>query len=199
MAAAAGLWEFGVNLEAAEGDALLLAGNGVGLSAYSVEAGGAAALALPPAFLPESVAIIELEIGGPVSTLVLKNFSDSNVSLEGWYLCNVPSYWGLPADLELASGDEVRIDFQPGERAQINAGGALGELTDGAGELALYRDNNFSSSASIVSYVGWNGGKARKSVAQGAGIWGANDVTAAAADILVFTGAGEGAGGWSIQ
>ena len=51
----------------------------------------------------------------------------------------------------------------------------------------MYRSDNFSDSESIVSYVGWNGGKARKSVAQGAGISGNEDVAAGAGETIRFS------------
>jgi len=197
QAAPAGLWEFGVNLKASEGDALVVTSEGAGLATYTVKVAGAAAAA-PATFEPEGVAIVEAGIGGPESTVVLQNFSDETVSLAGWYLCNVPAYWGLPDDVALAPGETILIDFNAGGPAPINAGGALGELTGGAGEIALYRNSDFGSSDGIVSYVGWNGGKGRKTVAQGAGIWGDEDVTATDGDILRFTGAAEGAAGYDV-
>ncbi|PZC47590.1 MAG: hypothetical protein DK306_001160 [Chloroflexi bacterium] len=198
VAAAARLWS-GPSLQAAAGDALLRTGDGNDAGAFTIEAGGAAAFA-SASFEPEGVAIVEVGVGGADSSVVLQNFSDAPVSLAGWFLCNVPAYWPLPADVELAPGGTVFIEFNAGGSAPINAGGGLGELTgSGAGEIALYNAPEFGSSDAIVSYVGWNGGRGRKDEAQGAGIWGTEDVAASDGSIIVFTGAGEGAAGYEAR
>lgn len=198
VAQAAGVWG-NPNLDAAQGDALVRTGEGHNADAFSVEAGGAAAFSLA-SFEPEGVAIVEVGLGGPESTVVLRNFSDETVSLDGWFLCNVPNYWPLPTDLELAAGETVLIDFNAGGNAPINAGGTLGQLDGGPnGEIGLYSRGTFGDSDAIVSYVAWNGGRGRKDVAQGAGIWGDDDVTASDGDIIVFNGRGEGAAGYEVR
>ena len=74
----------------------------------------------------------------------------------------------------------------------VYAGGGFGSL-DTQGEVALYSGADFANSSLIEAYVGWNGGKGRKSVAQAAGIWGTEDVSASLGDTLVRTGSsGEG-------
>ena len=68
----------------------------------------------------------------------------------------------------------------------IDAGGRFGSLSASGGEIGLYRDSNFGSTSSIVSYVeGGSSGHARSGVAVGAGIWGDGDFVDAEGAVLI--------------
>ena len=80
------------------------------------------------------------------------------------------------------------------------AGGGFGSLSGGgAGEIAVYSRQDFGSSDAIVSYVAWNGGSMRKSVAQSADIWGSADVEAAEGATIAFVGGDPGAESYEVR
>lgn len=95
-------------------------------------------------------------------------------NLEGWQLCQRPAYYAI-GSVEVAAGETVHFTDGnvPGLSGQvIDAGGRFGPLQDSGGEMGLYADNSFGSSASIRSYVEWGSSPhGRSSVAWQAGIW----------------------------
>lgn len=95
-------------------------------------------------------------------------------NLEGWQLCQRPAYYAI-GSIDVAAGETVHFadGDVPGLSGQvIDAGGRFGPLRDSGGEIALYVDNSFGSSASIRSYVEWGSSPhGRSSVAWQAGIW----------------------------
>lgn len=155
---------------------LLLAGVGEGMftddppaqSRYESGPGGAESPTTAPEAetpQPESTgtptfAITEVAFGSD-GFVTITNVGDGAGSFSG-FLCQRPSY----ADVSTPS-------LQPGESHRIPAsGGAFGSLSADDGEMGLYRDSNFGSSDSIISYVEWgSSGHGRASVAVGAGIW----------------------------
>ena len=114
------------------------------------------------------------------------------------FVCNAPGYWPLPART-LAAGESFTIHAGSGADTDtdVYAAGGFGSLDD-IGEVALYTQPQFEDPGSIVAYVGWNGGKVRKGVAQAAGIWGDADVTLALGDTIVRTGSAPDASAYSV-
>jgi len=146
------------------------------------------------------VAISGVTLNGDTATVTVTNNSDSSVNVDGWFVCNFPAYWPMPA-VDIAAG--ATLTFHAGEGADTAtdyfAGGGFGALSgSGPGEVALYSSNSFSSAEAIQSYVGWNGGKNRKGLAQEAGIWGEDDVTAEYSASLSNTFDGTGASAWVV-
>ena len=132
--------------------------------------------------------------------MVLLNGSDGPVDLDGWFICQRPSYWPLPA-VTLDPAQRITIRTASGEDTDemLFAGGRFGQLSGGGGEVALYRDSAFDNPGSIVGYVAWNSGGARQEVAQAAGIWGGRNVLAGEGDVIAFTGAGTGADAYEVE
>ena len=147
-----------------------------------------AAGATPPATQVGSVVISAVTVAGAGSALSVTNLGGDAVDLTGWFVCNAPGYWPLPART-LAAGESFTIHAGSGADTDtdVYAAGGFGSLDD-IGEVALYTQPQFEDPGSIVAYVGWNGGKVRKGVAQAAGIWGDADVTLALGDTIVRTG-----------
>ncbi|NQV08194.1 hypothetical protein HQ535_16805 [bacterium] len=138
--------------------------------------------------------------------VLIHNTGTAPVSLAGYFLCQRPSYFGLP-DVEIApdgilwvapidAGDLV--DTSP----SIGAGGQIGAINSSSGEMGLYSASDFGSSDAIVSYVEWgNTGHGRSSVAVGAGIWGEGEFVPvpagdAAGAIIWLQDTEPGAGSW---
>ena len=146
------------------------------------------------------VAISGVTLNGDTATVTVTNNGESTVNLDGWFVCNFPAYWPIPA-VDIAAG--ASLTFHAGEGADTAtdyyAGGGFGALSgSGAGEVALYSSNSFGSAEAIQSYVGWNGGQMRKGLAQEAGIWGDDDVTAEDSASLSNTFDGTGAAAWVV-
>ena len=147
------------------------------------------------------VIIEEVVLAGGDATVVLFNTGDTEQAFEGWFLCQFPSYWPLPS-MTLAPGGRVTVNAGSGDDTadELFAGGGFGSLSGGrAGEIALYSGGNFGSSDVIVSYVAWNGGSMRKSVAQGAGIWGNDDVDDGDGATIAFRGGDPGAAAYEVR
>ena len=110
-------------------------------------------------------------------------------------------YWPLP-DVTMAPGTRLTVHAGSGANSasDVCADSRFGSLTGGeASEIALYRSGSFASADDIVSYVGWNGGKGRRTVAQNAGIWGSEFLDAGEGATIMFVGGGVGAAAYQVQ
>lgn len=148
----------------------------------------------------DCVAISSVTLDGTNSSVTITNNGDSTVNLGGWFVCNIPSYWEIPA-VDIAPGASLVFHAGSGTdtTTDLFAGGSFGSPNgDGADGIALYMNGAFSSHNAIVSYVGWNGGDGRKSVAQTAGIWGEDDVNAENGALLSNSFDGVGAQAWFV-
>ncbi len=146
------------------------------------------------------IVITSVDLGGAEAAIVITNNGSATAELSGWFVCNIPAYFALP-DITLAAGASVTLHAGSGAdtATDIFADGGFGSLSgDGAGEIALYEGNEFGNADSIRAYVGWNGGKGRKSVAQAAGIWDDTDITTAAGDTITYVGDATGAAAYSV-
>lgn len=86
------------------------------------------------------VIIEELALAGGDATVVLFNTGDTEQALDGWFLCQFPTYWPLPS-MTLAPGGRVTVNAGSGDDTadELFAGGGFGSLSgSGAGEVALY-------------------------------------------------------------
>ena len=117
---------------------------------------------------------VSLGDGGMV---VITNIGDTAGNLAGHFLCQRPSYFGIP-DVEVPPGQFVAIStggsgfLPPPDAIIIDVIATIGTLSPGDGEVALYKSGNFGSSSDILSYVEWgSSGHGRSSVAVDAGIW----------------------------
>jgi hypothetical protein len=119
--------------------------------------------------IPEDgVALIDLQVTfvefGEAGFVEITNRGDSDIDLNGVFLCQRPVYVDLGTVVDggsLAAGATARIPASE-----------LGGLDAAAGEAALYQGNSFASADAILSYVQWGeGGQGRVSVAVEAGLW----------------------------
>ena len=114
--------------------------------------------------------------GGPY--VIISNLGTGPGSTAGYWICQFPSYYALPA-VDLLPGEKLAVplgvDPVPdliGVVAIADVSLPIGEVTTRDGELGLYSDNTFNSSDAIVDYVEWGmTGHARSDVAVEAGIW----------------------------
>ena len=139
-------------------------------------------------------------LGGGDATVVLFNSGDAPVSLDGWFLCNFPDYWRVPA-VELAPGARLTVHAGAGADSggELFAGGGYGSLGGGNGEIGLYSSSDFGSADAIVSYVGWGSAKARLGVARSAGIWGDATLEAGDGATIAFSGGPPAAEAYAVQ
>ena len=120
------------------------------------------------------------------------NLGSSQHCMDGYWLCQFPSYLQFPRGIEIPAGGTLFINTGSGSDTAetVFANGGIGELNpEAGGELGLYRDNNFGSADSIASYVGWNGGGGRLTVAQAAGIF-ADPITVSQDDVVIYSAGG---------
>ncbi len=91
----------------------------------------------------------------------ITNLSGTTASLDGYWLCQQPSYQQLAGPVE------------PGQSVRFNAADSrFGSLDADGGALGLYTSGDFGSSDAIVGYVAWGpSGHGRLSVAVAAGVW----------------------------
>lgn len=106
----------------------------------------------------------------------LSNTSDSDISLDGLWLCQFPTY--IPLSGTIAAGDVLRV-------SAIDVGG----LSPDGGEAALYKERAFDSPTAIFDYVGWGTGGKRGEVAAQAGIWPQGVTVTAPSDYIELGGA----------
>ncbi len=144
-----------------------------------------------------SLVISNVTVDGANSTVTISNVGSDSVDLGGLWVCNVPNYWQLP-EQTLAPGASITVNAGSGSdtASQLFAGGSIGALGS-PGEIALYSSPDFEDPGSILAYVGWNGGSDRKTVAQAAGIWGDDDVSAEVGDSIRRTGTSADASAYS--
>ena len=132
------------------------------------------------------------EIQPNVNRVELKNTGAMPADVSTMIFCNFPDYSDL---------DELTII---GEGSLIIAPGGFlvleGHPFDNAdGELGLYVDSNFGSSASIRDYVEYGtSGHARSSVAMAAGIWNMGDFVPYSniEESIQYTGSGNSSSSW---
>ena len=148
---------------------------------------------------PAFVMITAVALGGAAGSVTLTNFGGEPQNLEGWFLCQFPDYSPFPA-VELGPGERIEISAASGADTafRLFSNQAYGALDGGQGEVALYSDGQFADPGSIRSYVAWGGDSQRTQVARDAGIWGADNLTANAGDIIARTGGGIGADGYQV-
>jgi len=149
---------------------------------------------------PSKVIVQSVSLTGDEGTVVLRNLSDATVTMDGWFICQRPSYWAIPSTT-LEPGGEVTLHAGAGtdDAANVFADGGFGGLNGSQGEIGLYNSASFGSSDAIVSFVAWNGSTGRATEARGAGIWGADTVEATEGDTIVFVGPSEDASGYALQ
>lgn len=143
----------------------------------------AATTTAPPttAAVPEGgTSIVGLHIDnitfGADGYVEISNTSDSDISLDGLWLCQFPNY--LPLSGTIAAGDVL----------QVSAADAGGLSPDG-GEAALYERRAFDDPTAIFDYVGWGTGGKRGEVAAQAGIWPQGVTVTAPPDFIELGGA----------
>ena len=108
-----------------------------------------------PATAP-SVTITAVSFSG--NTITISNDGDAAIDLDGYYLCNRPSYAPLPATV-----------LEPG--ATMDLDGSVIDIQGDGGEVGLYSSEQFDSEADLVAYVQWgNGDNGRASVAVAGGL-----------------------------
>ncbi len=163
--------------------------------------------AAPPVTTPEApaaadrdVIIEQVTLDGSDGVIVLLNTSAEAQSLDGWVFCQRPAYWGLPP-VELAPGARLTVHVGSGTDTgdDVFANGGLGTLSGASGEVALYRSRSFGSADAIVSYVNWNGGGGRRSVAVEAGIWGDENVAVGDGDTIATASVPTSASDYSVN
>ena len=125
----------------------------------------------------------------------LKNNGNTAVNISTFWICNFPDYRQLNS-LTIECGE---LNLQPGAEVVFTASG-LYQTSDS--ELGLYTNNNFGSSAGMLSYVEWgSSGHQRSSVAVGAGVWTTGNFVASFnnSQSLLYDGAGNQSSDWSIN
>lgn len=96
-------------------------------------------------------------------------------NLTGYFLCNrlngSPFYPAITtAMIVSASSSTTTLALPAGGILTLQA--PAGFTPQGSGEVGLYTNNSFGSSASLLDYVGWGADGVRDSVAAAKGIWG---------------------------
>ncbi len=101
-----------------------------------------------------SIVAIDFDSG----EVTIANSGDADVSLDGYFLCNFPSYGQVEAGVSVPAGGTVTVTSPVGLRAED-------------GELGLYTTDSYSDPSAIAAYVEWGSeGHERASVAVEAGI-----------------------------
>ena len=121
---------------------------------------------------------------GDAGHATITNTSDADISLEGLWLCNRPSYAALSGSLS------------PGESVDVPAAGLSG-LRAEAGEVGLYSSSSFESSDDMIDYVQWGTGGGRASVAVEAGLWPEGATVSPAGDLIELFGVPGDPESWS--
>ncbi len=117
-----------------------------------------------------------ISVDPTVNRVTIKNFGTDSVDISDYRLCskieytnNLTSQTTVVGDLNLQGNDTVIIELS-------GFGGTLSEMDSIGADLALYKDNNFTDTASMVDFVQWkSAGNGRESVADSKGIWSIGD------------------------
>ncbi len=165
--------------------AALLAGFGSGLLTDEPDESASVYAAARPAGAAFAITRVEF---GEAGLVEITNVGDEAGTMDGWFLCQRPSYHAVPT-ATLGPGQSLTI-----EAAQASIGG----LDPADGEMGLYRSGEFGDAGAIVSYVEWGtAGHGRSSVAVTAGIWPDGGFVPAGNDRITSDGAATGPEGWS--
>lgn len=122
--------------------------------------------------------INEIDLAG--NRVELVNTGVSTLNIENWWFCNLVT--GAPVYSQISSyaidsglsSASVFTSVGAGQHLVVNLIAAV--ITDGNGELGVYRNNaDFGNAANIEDYILWGAFGTRDSVAQTAGIWTDND------------------------
>jgi len=135
--------------------------------------------------------IVINELDGSNNWVEIKNLGAEMVPVGGYYLCTWPAYNSL-ASLDLESGS---LMLEAGEIIVVS--GHPFNANDG--ELALYLNNSFNSSSSIVDYVEWgSSGHFRAGLAMAVSQWTNGDFVpaAVAGESLMYDGSGNTSAHW---
>jgi len=114
---------------------------------------------------------------GSAGYIEITNISDAEASLDGYWVCQQPSYHQLSGTL------------QPGESIQFAAADSrFGSLNADRGAMGLYTSADFGSPDAIVGYVAWGpSGHGRLQVAINAGVWTDGSTVEATGAALIST------------
>ena len=155
----------------------------------------AAAHAIKGGMVIEEVAIADAN-----STVTLFNTGDSPVNLDGWYICQFPNYWPVPA-LTVAAGGRIVVHMSQGENTETDlfANRAFSTLKEDKGEVGLYASGQFDSPDAMRGYVDWNAEGHRAPTARAAGLWGDTFLTATLGSVIRWNGAGSGADSYTVE
>ena len=125
----------------------------------------------PPAAI---FAITEVAFGSD-GYIDITNISDGDASLDGYWVCQQPSYHQLAGPV--AAGESIRFNA---------ADSRFGSLNPDGGAMGLYTSSDFGSSDAIVGYVAWGpSGHGRLLVAINAGVWTEGSTVDAAGAALI--------------
>ncbi|GMQ86147.1 MAG: hypothetical protein BMS9Abin07_1720 [Acidimicrobiia bacterium] len=115
----------------------------------------------PPAATDGARFVISAVAFGESGYVEVTNVGDTAGSLEGFWVCQRPSY--QPLSGTLAPGETVRFEA---------ATSGYGSLDADAGEMGLYSSSDFGSSDAIIAYVAWgDSGQGRFGTAVEGGVW----------------------------
>ncbi|WP_299047747.1 T9SS type A sorting domain-containing protein [uncultured Polaribacter sp.] len=114
--------------------------------------------------LNAQIVISEIKAPGSVE---LKNIGKETVDVSSYWLCDFPAYSQLSSSsINVVNGS---LSLAPNAIVEISG---FNFISGDDGELGLYRNDSFGSTASIVDYIEWGAtGHRRASVAIEAGTW----------------------------
>jgi len=118
------------------------------------------------------------EVGfGSDGYIEITNISDSDASLDGYWVCQQPAYHQLAGPV--AAGESIRFAAADSRYGSLDADG---------GAMGLYTSGDFGSSDAIVGYVAWGpSGHGRLQVAINAGVWTDGSTVDATGAALIIT------------
>ncbi|MFQ5794639.1 MAG: lamin tail domain-containing protein [Candidatus Bipolaricaulia bacterium] len=137
----------------------------------------------------------------------IANLGESEVDLSGWFLCNRPSYWGVPRGTTIGPGEFLVVHVGVrGENTETDLfAPGFARLNTTADEVALYSSSNFSSSSALVDFVQWGAARQRPTrldVAISTGQWNSGEFVDVsdleASQSIVYQGTGDGADAWTV-
>ncbi|MEL6984399.1 MAG: hypothetical protein AAFO29_18370, partial [Actinomycetota bacterium] len=120
-----------------------------------------------------SLAIVSIDFS--TAEVQLTNTTDAELDINGWVMCNFPSYAPIEGVDPIAPGETITVT-------------STVAIPPNDGELGIYTAEDFANAEAIVAYVEWGSdGHTRAEVADAAGIW---DGTALTPDGDILTVAG---------